>query len=46
MVLYFAGIGGMLGLASKNGLGWTITASVLFLAAAALAFVQRGVTGQ
>lgn len=45
VVLYFAGTGGMLGVASKVGLGWTIAASVLFLAAGVLAFVQRRATG-
>lgn len=45
VVLYFAGMGGMIGVASQAGQTWTISAVVLFLAAAVMAFVQRGVTG-
>jgi len=45
VTLYFAGTGGMIGLASYAGRGWTISAVVLFFMAAALAFVQRAVTG-
>lgn len=44
-VLFFAGTGGMLGVASQAGQGWTIAAVALFLVMAALAFVQRAVTG-
>ena len=45
VVLYFAGIGGMLGVAALAGRGWTISALILFFIAAVLAFVQRAVTG-
>ncbi len=45
VVLYFAGMGGMIGVASLAGRGWTISAIVLFLIAAVLAFIQRAVTG-
>ena len=45
VVLYFAGAGGMLGVASNAGRGWTISAVILFLVTAVLAFVQRAVTG-
>lgn len=45
VVLYFAGMGGMIGVASQAGQIWTISAVVLFLTAAVMAFVQRGVTG-
>jgi hypothetical protein len=45
VVLYFAGAGGMIGVASQAGRGWTISAVILFLIAAVLAFVQRAVTG-
>jgi len=45
VVLYFAGMGGMIGIASLAGRGWTISAIILFLIAAVLAFVQRAVTG-
>ena len=45
VVLYFAGAGGMLGVAANAGRGWMILAITLFLVAAALAFIQRAVTG-
>lgn len=45
VVLYFAGMGGMIGIAALAGRGWTLSAIVLFLIAAVLAFVQRAVTG-
>lgn len=45
VVLYFAGIGGMIGVSSQAGRGWTISAIVLFFIVAILAFVQRAVTG-
>lgn len=45
VVLYFAGTGGMIGVASHAGRGWTISAVILFLVAGGLAFVQRAVTG-
>jgi hypothetical protein len=45
VVLYFAGMGGMIGIAALAGRGWTISAIILFLIAAVLAFVQRAVTG-
>jgi hypothetical protein len=45
VVLYFAGTGGMIGVASLAGRGWTISAVILFLTAGLLAFVQRAVTG-
>ena len=45
VVLYFAGMGGMIGVASLVGKNWMISAVVLFLIAAVLAFVQRAVTG-
>jgi len=45
VVLYFAGAGGMIGVAAQAGRGWTISAVILFLIAAVLAFVQRAVTG-
>jgi hypothetical protein len=45
VMLYFAGMGGMIGIASHAGRGWTISSIILFLIAAVLAFVQRGVTG-
>jgi hypothetical protein len=45
VMLYFAGAGGMIGVASLAGRGWTISSVILFLIAAILAFVQRAVTG-
>lgn len=45
VVLYFAGMGGMIGVASKAGRVWMISAVALFFIAGILAFVQRAVTG-
>ena len=46
VMLFFAGMGGMIGVAALAGRGWTIASGILFLATAVLAFVQRGVTGR
>jgi hypothetical protein len=45
VVLFFAGTGGMLGVASNAGRGWSIPAIVLFLIMTVLTFIQRAVTG-
>ena len=45
IVLFFAGAGGMLGVAANAGRRWTISSVILFLVMAVLAFVQRAVTG-
>ncbi len=45
VVLAFAGMGGMIGIAVLAGRGWTTSAVILFLIVAVLAFVQRAVTG-
>ena len=45
VTLFFVGTGGMIGIASHAGKPWTISAVVLFLAMAALAFFQRAKTG-
>ena len=45
VVLYFAGMGGMIGVASGAGRGWTISAVILFSIAGILAFFQRSITG-
>jgi hypothetical protein len=45
VVLFFAGTGGMLGVAANAGRGWAILAIALFLVMAVLIFVQRAVTG-
>jgi len=45
VVLFFAGSGGMLGIATNAGREWSALAIVLFLIMAVLTFVQRAVTG-
>lgn len=45
VTLFFAGAGGMIGVASLAGRGWTILAVILFLVMGILAFVQRAITG-
>ena len=45
VMLYFAGMGGMIGVAAEAGKGWMISAVILFLIAGVLAFVQRAITG-
>lgn len=45
VTLYFAGMGGMIGVASLAGRAWSIGAVALFLIAGTLAFVARWVTG-
>lgn len=45
VMVYFAGTGGMVGVASLAGTVWTIVAVVLFLVMAGLAFYQRQRTG-
>ena len=45
VTLFFAGTGGMIGVAANAGRGWSIASIVLFLIMAILAFVQRKVTG-
>jgi len=45
VILAFAGMGGMIGIAALAGRGWTISAVILFFIVAVLAFVQRAVTG-
>ena len=45
VMLFFAGTGGMLGVAALAGREWTISAVILFLIMAILAFVQRSLTG-
>jgi hypothetical protein len=46
VMLFFAGTGGMIGIAANAGRGWGIAAGILFLVMAVLAFVQRAVTGR
>jgi hypothetical protein len=45
VMFFFAATGGMIGLASQAGRPWTIVTPVMFLIMAALAFIQRSVTG-
>ena len=45
VMLFFAGTGGMLGVASHAGKGWSYASIALFLVMAVLAFVQRRITG-
>ena len=45
VVLAYAGMGGMIGIAALAGRRWTISAIILFLIVAVLGFVQRAVTG-
>jgi len=45
VVLYFGGLGGMIGLAALAGRGWMISGIILFFIAAIMGFVQRAVTG-
>ena len=45
VVLFFAGTGGMLGVAANAGRSWSIPAILLFLIMAVLTFVQRAITG-
>lgn len=45
VTLFFAGTGGMLGVAANAGRGWSIASIILFFIMALLAFVQRKVTG-
>jgi hypothetical protein len=45
VVLFFAGSGGLLGVATNAGRGWSIPAIILFLIMAVLTFVQRAITG-
>jgi hypothetical protein len=45
VALFFGGLGGMVGLASRAGRRWTMVASVGFLSTAVLAFVHYGAVG-
>ena len=45
VVLFFAATGGMLGVISLCGRVWTVVSVILFFVMAALAFIQRAVTG-
>ena len=45
VVLFFAGTGGLLGVASNAGRGWSASAIILFLIMAVLTFIQRAITG-
>lgn len=46
VMLFFAGTGGMIGVASQAGKTWTIITVASFFVMAILSFVQRYITGQ
>ena len=45
VMLFFGATGGMLGVAGLAGRAWSVSAVALFLVMAALAFIQRSITG-
>ena len=45
VTLFFAGTGGMIGVAAEAGRSWSVSSVVLFLIMAVLAVVQRAKTG-
>ena len=45
VMFFYAATGGMIGIAAQAGKRWTRLTCVIFLIMAALAFVQRGITG-
>ncbi len=45
VMFFFAATGGLLGMAAQAGKAWVILDGILYLVMAALAFIQRGVTG-
>jgi len=45
VVFFFAATGGMIGGAAQAGRAWSISTSMVFIAMAVLAFVQRAMTG-
>ncbi len=45
VMIFFAGIGGMIGVASHAGKGWMVLSVILFFCTAGLAFFQRAKTG-
>jgi len=45
VILFFAGAGGLLGIATNAGKSWSLAAIIFFLIMAVLTFVQRAVTG-
>lgn len=45
VMIFFAAAGGLLGLASKAGRGWSLASIILFFIMAVLTFVQRWLTG-
>ena len=45
VMFFFAATGGMIGVASQAGKALTITAVIIFLIMAIMAFIQRGITG-
>jgi len=46
VMLFFAGTGGLIGIAGRAGRNWALAAIILFLTMTVLAFVQRAITGR
>jgi hypothetical protein len=46
LMLFFSGAGGMIGVASQAGRGWSIVTIISFLLMVILSLVQRYLTGQ
>ncbi len=46
VMLFFAGTGGMIGVANHAGKVWTVVTVISFLIMGTLAFIQRSITGQ
>ena len=45
VMFFFGATGGMIGVAAEAGRRWAVLTTIVFIAMAALAFVQRAVTG-
>ena len=45
VMFFFGATGGMIGLAAQAGRRWVTVTSLIFLVMAALAFIQRAITG-
>ena len=45
VVIFLGATGGMIGVASHAGRGWTLSSIILFLIMACLAFIQRAIIG-
>ena len=45
VMFFFGATGGMIGIAAQAGKSWAVVTSLIFLVMAALAFIQRSMTG-